>query len=92
MSYSSYNQFRLIFVLEMINTNDCVVIYCSRSESNDNIESKISCAAILKLYFWFRNRLHQSQNKATKMYFTCIWIIFLLVFVKISIAKEKFKV
>ena len=48
MSYSSYDQFRLIFVLEMINCDDCVVIYCSRSESNDNIESKISCAAILK--------------------------------------------
>ena len=52
MSYSSYDQFRLIFVLEMINNDDCVVIYCSRSKTNDNIESKISCAAILKLDFW----------------------------------------
>ena len=69
MSYSSYDQFRLIFVLEMINNNDCVVIYCSRSESDDNIESKISCAAILKLYSRFRNRLHQSQNIATKNVF-----------------------
>ena len=80
MSYSSYDQFGLIFVLEMINNDDCVEIYCSRSESNDNIERKIWYAAILNLFFRFRNRLHQSQNIATKMYSTCILIIFLVGF------------
>ena len=92
MSYPSYDQFRLIFVLEMINCDDCVVIYYSRSESNHTgVETnffcylqKIASAMISSLL----NASCYSQNE--KYVFSFVLLSISLIYHKMKTSRSRF--